>query len=106
MNTQCLGHENEFQHYDHDLDGLEELFDVGFKLEIEDPPGNYSGPYLTLHYSVKRIDGRGAVERLDFHLARDHWAQPTAPGGQDEQRLINESHPKLLNDLRRRKSEE
>ena len=71
----CLGHDNDFNHFQGELEGLEERFDVGYKFEVEDPPGNFSGPYLVLYFSFAPLDRPVSSKELRrYELNRDHWA--------------------------------
>lgn len=96
----CLGHFNEFEHLVADLAGLDEYFDVGLKYEIEDLISNYSGPYLTLHMSIKQIDPPRDLEPTRYHMPREEWQDITKPTETDQHRLLQRSIPLLIQHLR------
>ena len=107
---QCLGHANEFQHLNADLDGLEATFDLGFKFEEResnnfgiDPNTEvkvWAEPYLALDISFTLIAAPWETPRtLSYGLTRSKWRQKIASGEADRQHLLDRAKPHIQRDL-------
>ena len=83
-------HQNEFQHLDLPLSGLDREYDLGWKFDpnTDGPPGWAADPFILLYVSFRITDGeRRTSNTLHYALTRRWWAREFE-SSEDDRRLL------------------
>lgn len=94
--TYCAGlHQNNFQHLNADLGGLESEYDLGFKFEAVE---GEAGPYLALDVSV-RHRSNNPPDLPVLHYGLSAYAVGLSSSQKDWARLLELARPRIKHDV-------
>ncbi len=98
----CLGHVNEFQHFD---PGIPEMatYDLGIKMRDDQappPPGSPSEPRLYLYVSVKELGSQRDLGTIHYARSRTYLRDSFPSSQADRERLQSDVIGRLHGDVK------
>ena len=109
MNSFCAGHLNDFRHLALGLGGLEEDYDLGFKLEEKESDEfradantgveAFAEPLLVLYISVRDRESPKSLPTLQYGLTRSKFARGLTSNPEDRERLLQKARPCIRADV-------
>lgn len=105
----CLGHVNGFRHLVINLNGLEKVYDIGYKIEEYEPFESvgkdlstgvelYADPVLMLYVSITNDEGSIDLT-LHYCLSRNSWQSAVKASEDDANYLLENSIKHIQNDV-------